>query len=74
MLFRSVLAPAGTPKDVTDKLTAAVQEAAQSSDVIATWRPQGIDPLSGGPEQFARHIVNEAKRWGDVAAAAGLKK
>jgi len=38
------------------------------------WRPQGIDPLSGGPEEFGRHIETESKRWGGVAQAAGLKK
>jgi len=40
---------------------------------VLTWRPQGIDPLSGGPEEFARHIETESKRWGGVAQAAGLK-
>jgi tripartite-type tricarboxylate transporter receptor subunit TctC len=42
--------------------------------MTTAWRPQGIDPLSGGPEDFASHIARESKRWGDVATAAGLKK
>jgi tripartite-type tricarboxylate transporter receptor subunit TctC len=36
--------------------------------------PQGFDALSGGPEDFAKIIQSEIKRWGDVAQAAGLKK
>jgi tripartite-type tricarboxylate transporter receptor subunit TctC len=73
-IWFGLVAPAGTPKDVIDKLARAVREATASSEVVTTWRPQGIDPLSGGPEEFARHIASESKRWGDVAAAAGLKK
>jgi tripartite-type tricarboxylate transporter receptor subunit TctC len=73
-IWFGLVAPAGTPKDVIDKLARAVREAVASSEAVAAWRPQGIDPLSGGPEEFARHIASESKRWGDVAAAAGLKK
>jgi tripartite-type tricarboxylate transporter receptor subunit TctC len=73
-IWFGLVAPAGTPKDVIDKLARAVREATASSEVVTTWRPQGIDPLSGGPEEFARHIASESKRWGDVAVAAGLKK
>jgi tripartite-type tricarboxylate transporter receptor subunit TctC len=73
-IWFGVMAPAGTPTEIVDRLAAAVQEAVQSNEVIATWRPQGLDPLSGGPEQFARYVTSEMKRWGDVVAAAGLKK
>ncbi len=73
-IWFGLVAPTGTPKEVIDKLARAVREATASSEVATTWRPQGIDPLSGGPEEFARHIASESKRWGDVAAAAGLKK
>jgi tripartite-type tricarboxylate transporter receptor subunit TctC len=73
-IWFGLVAPAGTPKEIVDKLARAVREAATSSDAVAAWRPQGIDPLSGGPEEFARHVASESKRWGDVAAAAGLKK
>ncbi len=73
-IWFGLMAPAGTPRDIVDKLARAAAEAAASSEVIATWRPQGIDPLSGGPDAFGRHIASEIKRWGDVAQAAGLKK
>jgi tripartite-type tricarboxylate transporter receptor subunit TctC len=73
-IWFGLMAPAGTPRPVIDKLAGAVAEALKSSDVVAAWRPQGIDPLGGGPEDFARHIASESKRWSDVAQAAGLKK
>lgn len=73
-IWFGLVAPAGTPKEIVDKLAKAVTEASTSPEVVASWKPQGIDPVSGGPEEFARHIANESKRWGEVAAAAGLKK
>jgi tripartite-type tricarboxylate transporter receptor subunit TctC len=73
-IWFGLMAPAGTPRDIIDKLARAVREAVASNEVVMAWRPQGIDPLSGGPEEFARHIETESKRWGGVAQAAGLKK
>jgi tripartite-type tricarboxylate transporter receptor subunit TctC len=67
-------APAGTPPDATGKLSRAAQEALKSPEVIAAWAPQGVDPMPGGPDDYARHLASEVKRWGEVAAAAGLKK
>ena len=73
-IWFGLMAPAGTPRPVINKLAGAVREALASNEVVTAWRPQGIDPLSGGPEEFARHIASESKRWGDVATVAGLKK
>ncbi|MEW6450898.1 MAG: tripartite tricarboxylate transporter substrate binding protein [Pseudomonadota bacterium] len=73
-IWFGLVAPVGTPKEIVDKLAKTVAEASTSPDVVASWKPQGIDPVSAGPEEFGRHIANESKRWGEVAAAAGLKK
>jgi tripartite-type tricarboxylate transporter receptor subunit TctC len=73
-IWFGLMAPAGTPRDIIDKLARAVRDAVAANEVVAAWRPQGIDPLSGGPEEFAHFVASESKRWGEVAQAAGLKK
>jgi tripartite-type tricarboxylate transporter receptor subunit TctC len=73
-IWFGLTAPAGTPREVIDKLTRAVREAVKSSDVVAAWRPQGVDPLDGGADDLARLEASELKRWSAVATAAGLKK
>jgi tripartite-type tricarboxylate transporter receptor subunit TctC len=73
-IWFGLMAPAGTPRGIVDKLAAAVHDAMRSSEVLELLRKQGFDPLSGGPEEFARYIQAEMKKWSDVAAAAGLKK
>ena len=73
-IWFGLVAPAGTPRPVVDKLSHAIREAAKSDDVVKAWRPQGIEPLDGGPEDLARHMASETKIWGDVAASVGLKR
>jgi tripartite-type tricarboxylate transporter receptor subunit TctC len=73
-IWFALLAPAGTPRAIVDKLARAVDEAMKSNEVLEPLRQQGFDRLAGGPDDVARHIQAEAKKWGDVAEAAGLKK
>jgi tripartite-type tricarboxylate transporter receptor subunit TctC len=73
-IWFGLMAPAGTPREVVDKLARAVSEALRADEVVKTYQTQGFDTLSGGPEDFAKIIQSEIKRWGDVAQAAGLKK
>jgi tripartite-type tricarboxylate transporter receptor subunit TctC len=73
-IWFGLLAPAGTPRPVIDKLSHAVREAAKDPEVVKSWGPQGIAPFDGGPEDLARHMVSETKVWGDVATSAGLRK
>jgi tripartite-type tricarboxylate transporter receptor subunit TctC len=68
------MAPAGTPRDIIDKLARAVPEAMNSSEAVVAMRAQGFDTLSGGPDAFARHLVTETAKWNEAARAAGLKK
>ena len=72
-IWFGLMAPAGTPREVIDKLARAVAEALTSNEVLAALHPQGFDALSGGPEDFAATIGRELKRWGEVAQGAGLK-
>jgi tripartite-type tricarboxylate transporter receptor subunit TctC len=73
-IWFGLMAPAGTPREVVDNLARVTTEAARSPEVVAAWRPQGIDPLNGGPDEFEKHVTKEMTRWSEVATAAGLKK
>ena len=69
-----LLAPAGTPREIVDKLARAVNDGLKSDDVLTPLRAQGVEPLGGSPEQFARHVDGETKKWAAIAAEAGIKK
>jgi len=73
-LWFGLLAPAGTPREIIERLARATNEALAAPDVIASLRAQGLDPLGGSPQDFARYIDSEIKKGAELAQAAGLKK
>jgi tripartite-type tricarboxylate transporter receptor subunit TctC len=73
-LWFGLVAPVGTPKEIIDKLARAGNEALKADEVGKALAPQGIDLVGGSPEEFARYLDGEMKRWATVAEAAGLKK
>jgi len=73
-LWFGLLAPAGTPRPVVDKLAAAARQAMQTPAAIETLRKQGDDPLDAGPDEFATFMPSEITRWTKVAHAAGMIK
>jgi tripartite-type tricarboxylate transporter receptor subunit TctC len=73
-LWFGLVAPVGTPKEIIDKLARAGNEALKADEVGKALAPQGIDLVGGSPEEFARYLDGEMKRWATVAEAAGLNK
>jgi tripartite-type tricarboxylate transporter receptor subunit TctC len=68
------MAPAGTPRDVVDKLADAANKALKSEDIVAKLRTSGFEPLGGKPEAFEKFIAAEMVKWDAAAKAAGMKK
>ena len=73
-LWFGLLAPAGTPTAVVDKLNRAMNEALKTEEVAKALAPQGIDVVGGSAEEFARFIDADVKRWAAVGETAGLRK
>lgn len=61
-----ILAPAGTPKPIIDKISKATNSALKDSDVLKQLTTQGLDARGGSPEEFALFIKNETERWARV--------
>ena len=55
-------------------LSRIANEALKSEDVIKPLRAQGIDPVGGTPEQFARFIERESEKMARMAKLGGLTK
>jgi tripartite-type tricarboxylate transporter receptor subunit TctC len=69
-----LVAPVGTPHDIIEKLSHAVNDALKNEAVISSLHAAGLDIKGGTPEAFGAFIATETKKWNDVAAAAGLRK
>ena len=73
-IWIGMLAPSGTPRPIIDRLSKAVNDAIAAEDVIRHMQTQGMEPLGGSPEVFARRIASDTARWDAVLQASGLAK
>jgi tripartite-type tricarboxylate transporter receptor subunit TctC len=72
-LWFGLVAPAGTPRPVIDKLATAAKKAMHAPDAVDLLHKQGFRPEEMGPDQFGAYIKSEIARWSAVARAAGMK-
>ena len=68
-----MVAPAGTPAAVTEKLNGAINNILKTSEVAAEIEKLGGQINVGSPADFAAFIAVEAKRWLDVADTNNIK-
>jgi tripartite-type tricarboxylate transporter receptor subunit TctC len=69
-----LLAPAGTPQPIVDKLGAAMQKAAaQNPALIEKWRSYGGELKAMTPTEFAAFIKSDNAKWGAAIRKAGIK-
>ena len=75
-IWHAMWAPKGLPKEVTDKLVAALQAALRDPKVIERFADLGTEPVAqelATPDALKSHLVAEVKRWDAVIKAAGVK-
>ena len=68
-----VLAPAGTPEAIVNRLNAAIRAALADPELIETLKSRGARPVAGTPQDFAQHIVESTKKWAVVVKASGAR-
>jgi tripartite-type tricarboxylate transporter receptor subunit TctC len=71
--FYGFLAPAGTPKDVVNKLSDAFKAVMNQPDIKARMVAQGADPAFLGSDDFAKFLTTEMPRWAEVVQKSGAK-
>jgi tripartite-type tricarboxylate transporter receptor subunit TctC len=71
--FYGVLAPAGTPRPVLDKLSAAFKAVLENPEIRSRMVQQGADPAFLGHEEFSRFLAAEMPRWALAVKSSGAK-
>lgn len=69
----ALMAPAGTPQAVVNRLNEAVAQAVRAPDVVAALAAQGATPIANAPAELAAVIVADTQRWSKVVRDAGLQ-
>lgn len=71
--WTGVIAPAGVPRPIVDKLNSAINKALKSPAFLQKFEKTGDEPGGGTPEEFAATIRTDSAKWGNVIARAGIK-
>lgn len=70
--WSGIVAPAGTPNAVVQKLNKAIDRILKTEDVRQRFEALGVEPVGGPPEAFTRQITTEAEKWSKVIKSAGI--
>ncbi len=68
-----IVAPAGTPKPIVDRLNDEVRKILTSQEIKNSWGRQGVDPMPMTSDEFGAFINAEIAKWAKVAQTAGVK-
>jgi tripartite-type tricarboxylate transporter receptor subunit TctC len=68
-----LVARAGTPSTIIERLNAELGKAAHAADVKERFAALGVDPIAGTPAEFGSLISSEVARWGNLVQTAGIK-
>jgi len=71
--WTGIVAPAGTPKDVVNKLAAEITRIIRAPDMTERLVQMGVDPMGGTPEEFGKLIRAETARFGKAVRDSGAK-
>lgn len=71
-MWYGVLAPAGTPKPVIERLNLALDEILKDPAIKTAFEVQGMTPAHSSPDEFRKLMATDAKRWADLIKAQGI--
>ena len=73
VLHYGVLAPAGTPKDIVERLSEELRKLVDNPDVQTQIHNEGGDPMTSTPAEYTADIDKEEKKWSGLVKKLGLK-
>ena len=68
-----MLAPAGTPRSIVDKIAADTEQILALPEITEALRGQGLEPTGLGPDAFARFLREDLMRWKTLIQEVGIK-
>jgi len=72
-IWLGVMAPAGTPQPIVDKLNAEIAKVIGRADVKESWAKQGAVPLVMSPAEFDKYLRADIEKWARVVQKSGIK-
>ena len=73
VIWLGIMAPAGTPRAIVDRLNAEITKATAAPDVRESWAKQGAVAMSMSPDEFARFMREDIDKWARIVKISGAK-
>jgi tripartite-type tricarboxylate transporter receptor subunit TctC len=73
VIWLGIMAPAGTPKAIVDRLNAEITRALNAPETRQAWQQQGAVPMSMSPEEFGRFLRDDIEKWAHMVKVSGAK-
>ena len=72
-IWLGLMAPAGTPQPIVDKLNAEIGKVLSRPGVRDNWAKQGAVPLQMTPAEFGKYLRDDIEKWAKVVKLSGAK-
>ena len=73
VIWLGIMAPAGTPKAIVDRLNAEITKATNAAEMRETWARQGATAMSMNPDEFARFMREDIDKWARIVKVSGAR-
>jgi len=72
-IWLGLMAPAGTPKPIVDKLNTEINKVLSRPEVKKEWAEQGASPMIMTPAEFEAYLRKDINKWAEVVKVSGAK-
>ena len=72
--FYGVMAPAGTPKEIVNRLNKEIVAILQTDEMKARLAKLAADPGTESPDEFKKYVLSEIDRYGEIVKLSGADK
>lgn len=73
VIWLGLMAPAGTPQPILERLSAEIVKVVNAPEVKETWAKQGAVPMGMSPAQFDKFLREDIQKWAKLVKASGMK-
>jgi tripartite-type tricarboxylate transporter receptor subunit TctC len=73
VIWLGIMAPAGTPKAIVDRLNAEITKATGSAEMRAAWAKQGATAMTMTADEFARFMREDIEKWARIVKISGAR-
>lgn len=73
MIWLGIMAPAGTPRAIVERLNVEITRATGAPEMREAWSRQGATAMAMSPDEFARFMREDIDKWARIVKVSGAR-